>query len=518
VFKPSAIAAVAVALTLTASPAWGASCPTTLGGLDLTTATIPQLRAALDSGQITSTGLVQAYLDRIYALNRRGPVLRPVIRTTPNALAQAQAWDAAHALGQPSFGPLAGIPVLLKDNLDTRDLQTTAGAKAMIGTPPPRDAFLTARLRQAGAIVLGKTNMDEWATTISRQQPHGFSDVGGLTLNPYTRGLPSGSSGGSAVAAASGLAGSTVGTETSGSIIDPAWVNSTVGIKPTRGLVSRGGVIPLLEQYDTPGPIDQNVTDAAVMLGLLTGVDPRDPVTRTQAGHASADYTQFLDTDSLQGARIGVPKLHDKIDLLRIPELTRIEDVLRARGATIVPVDSFLLLNVVNGKVFANAFLAQFRKQVDTYLHGRGRTSPRHSFAAVVAYNAARGKRAVRYGQDSLLEALGLSRREVRRSAATISKIRQADRDALRDAFDADHLDALLVSRGISAITSTPAGYPSITVPAGYLGPKPYGIILTGRPWDEPKLIGYAYDFEQATHAWRSPATIDPKFAAACPA
>jgi amidase len=197
--------------------------------------------------------------------------------------------------------------VLLKDNIDTSDLQTTAGAKAMRGTPPPRDAFLVARLRAAGATVLGKANMDEWATKISATAPHGFSNVGGQTLNPYTRGTPSGSSGGPAVAAASGLAASTVGTETSGSIIDPAYVNSAVGIKATRGLISRAGVIPLLSESDTPGPIDQNVTDAATMLGPMTGVDPRDPVTRNQVGHAKSNYTRFLDPNALAGARIGIP-------------------------------------------------------------------------------------------------------------------------------------------------------------------------------------------------------------------
>lgn len=514
--------ALVVALTLSGTglarhdsrAATRVSCPTAVGGLNLTTATIPQLRAALDSGQITSAQLVLAYLDRIHALNLRGPRLRPVIRTTPNALAQAQAWDAAHDLGQ-SYGPLAGIPVLLKDNLDTRDMQTTAGAKAMRGAPPRRDAFLAARLRQAGAIVLGKTNMDEWATTISKEQPHGFSDVGGQTLDPYTRGDPSGSSGGSAVSATSGLAGSTVGTETSGSIIDPAWVNSAVGIKPTRGLVSRGGVIPLLEQYDTPGPIDQNVTDAALMLGLMTGVDPRDPLTKTQVGHAFGNYTQFLQDGALTGARIGVPKTSAKHPLMQIVGLKKMEQALKEQGATIVPVDSTLLVSVLKPKVFADAFKAEFRKQLGVYLHQRGRSSPRHSFEAIVAYNTLHGRRAVRYGQDpgsgspSRCPAqVGRPDREGEAGGAEHPQARRRPEQSRRATRLARHLGTHEHARRLSLDHS----------PCGYKGHAPYGAIFTGRPWAEPKLIGYAYDFEQATHAWHSPATIDQKFAAACSA
>jgi amidase len=496
--------------------ATGGGCPASIGGLSLTTATIPQLRFALDDGQISSRALVHAYLRRIHAVNRRGPKLRPVIRTNPDAITEAEAADAALGQGR-SFGPLTGIPVLIKDNIDTNDLQTTAGARAMLGTPPPRNAFLVARLRQAGAIVLGKTNLDEWATRISDTAPHGFSNVGGHTLNPYTRGEPSGSSGGSAVAAASGLAASTVGTETSGSIIDPAWVNSAVGIKPTRGLVSRGGVVPLLSEYDTPGPIDQNVTDAATMLGLMTGVDPRDPVTRNQIGHAHADYTQFLDPTALEGARIGIPKIPNTRrhrDLIGIVGLNSIRRTLEAQGATVVQLKDRLLVDSFD----PNDFLAQFRKQLDRYLRARGPTSPRHSLAEIVAYNRRHGKSAVRYGQTVLVNASDQPPKVLRHSRAGILAARKRARDAMHEAFARNDLDAILVSRGVSALTNTPAGYPAVTVPAGYKKGVPYGAIFAGRPWHEPKLIGYAYDFEQATDAWRSPARFDSRFAAACPA
>lgn len=496
-----------------------APCPASVGGLSLTTATIPQLRDALVKGRITSHQLVRSYMRRIHALNRRGPHLRPVIRTNPDAIVEADAADTALGQGH-SFGPLTGIPVLLKDNLDTKDLATTAGAKAMRGRPPPRNAFLVARLRQAGAIVLGKANMDEWATSISDppdRQPKGFSDVGGQTLNPYTLGDPSGSSGGPAVAASSGLAGSTVGSETAGSVILPSYVNSAVGIKPTRGLISRGGVVPLLSEWDTPGPIDQNVTDAASMLGLMTGVDPRDPATRAQVDHAYGDYTRFLDPDALQGARIGIPKPFAKHPLFEITGLEKIKRTLEAQGATVIPVDQDLVVPPLQSQKIADAFAAGFRKQLNRYLRQRGRYSPRHSFAGVVAYNR-RHPQAVRYGQALLIHALNLPREVLRNSHEVIADKRKKQRQAIGEAFSAHDLDALLVSRGVSSITNTAAGYPAITVPAGYQGRDPYGAIFTGLPWTEPKLIGYAYDFEQATHAWRSPATLDPKFAAACPA
>lgn len=490
-------------------------CPAAVDGLNLTTATIPELRGALDSGQITSHELVRSHLRRIRALNHRGPQLRPVIRTNPDAMVAADGADAALGAGQ-TFGPLTGIPVLLKDNLDTKDLATTAGAKAMRGRPPSRNAFLVARLRDAGAIVLGKANMDEWATEISDRQPKGFSDVGGQTLNPYTLGSPNGSSGGPAVAASSGLAGSTVGTETAGSIILPSYVNSAVGIKPTRGLISRGGVVPLLTENDTPGPIDQNVTDAALMLGLMTGVDPRDSATRQQIGHARSDYTAFLDPNALRGARIGIPRILPEHSLFRITGLRGITRTLEAQGATVIRLDQDLIVKPLASPEFADAFKARFRRELNRYLKQRGRYSPQRSMRTIVAYNRKHGKRAVRYGQDLLEDAVGLSGSVMRTARSVILAKRAQQRAAIDDAFSRDNLDALLVSRGVSSITNTGAGYPAITVPAGYRGRHPYGAILTGLPWTEPKLIGYAYDFEQATHAWLSPATFDPEFAAAC--
>jgi amidase len=498
-----------------AGPSPAAACPSSADGLNLTTATIPEQRAALASGTTSSQALVEGYLARIDALNLQGPRLRPVIVTAPDALEQAAAADAARAAGEPG-GPLSGIPILLKDNLDTTEFQTTAGAKAMLGPPPPRDAFLVSRLRAAGAIVLGKANMDEWATAIDPAQPKGFSDVGGQTLNPYNNGNPSGSSGGPAVAAASGLAASTVGSETAGSIILPSFINSAVGIKPTRGLISRGGVIPLLAQNDTPGPIDQNVTDAAQMLGLMTGVDPRDPLTAKQVGHALTDYTQFLDPHALEGARIGIQKPIPGDDLFAVPGRSEIRRNLEAAGATVIQLDDTLKVEGGSPEDFASSFLAQFRAQLNRYLRQRGPTSPMGSMEDVVAFNRRGGKDAVRYGQSFLIKAIGLSPAERRLAKSRLARVKTASREAMLDALDGEDLDAVVVGPGASSVTNTTAGFPAVTVPTGYRDQDPFGVIIAGRRWSEPKLVGYAYAYEQATRAWRSPAEFNPDFAAAC--
>jgi amidase len=514
-------AAAALALALGPAPEHAdagltgpAACPTAVDGLDLTTSTLPQLRAALDSGQTSSRALVEGYLARIGALNESGPKLRSVIVTAPDALEQADAADAARAAGQ-APGPLAGIPVLVKDNFDTTDFETTAGAKAMLGAPPPRDAFAVANLREAGAIILGKANMAEWATSISPKQPLGFSDVGGMMHNPYTNGDPSGSSGGSAIAAASGLAGSTIGSETAGSIILPSFINSAVGIKPTRGLVSRGGVIPLLPQNDTGGPIDQNVTDAATMLGLMTGVDPRDPVTAKQVGHAHTDYTQFLNPGALQGARIGIQRSVGE-DVYSIPGLDQIKADLEAAGAEVIQLDDTFKVAGGSPEDFTSSFQAQFRASLNRYLRARGPTSPMGSLADVVAFNRRGGREAVRFGQEVLIEAESLTSRERRLAKSRLARVKTASREAMLAPLRGQDLDALVVSLGASSVTNTTAGFPAVTVPAGYLESDPFGVVFTGPRWSEPELVGFAYAYERATQRWRSPATINPEYAAAC--
>jgi amidase len=502
-------AAATVGAGLPAAVSAAPTCPIAAGPVNVTTATVPQLRAALAAGTVTSRRLTEAYLARIAAVNHAGPALHAVITVAPNALAQADAADAARAAGRPA-GPLRGIPVLVKDNLDTFDLPTTAGAVAMLGAPPPRDAFIVARLRAAGAVILGKANMSEWATSVSPKAGLSWSDTGGRAINPYDRGDTSGSSNGSAIAAAASLAPLTVGSETQGSIILPSFLNSAAGLKPTVGLVSRGGVVPLIPEFDTPGPIARDVTDVAVELGLLTGVDPRDPVTKAQRGHVSRDYTRFLRRGALRGVRIGVvPNSGGGIGA--ITGKARIERVLRRLGARLVPIREKLFVGVPGKSV-----LGSFRNAVNAYLKGRGPTSPRHSLDDVIAFNDAHGTAAVRYGQDFLLDAQKVSAKNARTAHAVTQRFVLKTRRAMDDALRRNRVKALLVSRGVSSITNTSGGNPAITVQAGYHGRTPYGMVLTGPRWSEGRLIAYAYAFEQATHAYRSPARIDPAFRAAC--
>lgn len=502
---------ILIALLLVAVPATATACPVRAGSVDVTKTTIPQLRAALAAGEVTSRQLTETYLARIAALNDAGPRLHAVVTTSPTALAQADAADFARTAGLPQ-GPLAGIPILLKDNLDTVDMPTTAGAKAMLGPPPPTDATVTAKLRAAGAIILGKANMSEWATSISKRAGLSFSDVGGRLHNPYDGGDTSGSSNGSAVAASSSLAAVTVGSETQGSIMLPSFINSAVGIKTTFGLVPRGGTIPLIPSFDVFGPIARNVTDAALLLNLMTGEDPRDPVTRAQRGQVTGGFERFLERGALKGARIGVPRALDPEPSTSIVGKRRIVRVLREAGATLVPMRETLF----PGPPPINGILGEFKAGLNEYLSERGPTSPQHSLAEVVAFNQAGGKDAVRFGQEFLVKANRVGPRGQSRAFAEVGAYTAKAHRMLERGMARYDLDAILSPRFIAAVTATSAGHPTITVPAGYQGQTPYGIVLIGRRFDEPKLIGYAYDFEQRTRAWRSPALVNPDFAAVC--
>lgn len=506
------LAALVVAAAVALPSSAALACPTTAGSIDVTRATVPEMLAALEAGTVTSRQLTEAYLARIAALDDRGPRLRAIIAVAPDALAQADAVDAARAAGEP-LGPLAGIPVLLKDNMDTFDLPTTAGAKAMLGPPPPADAFVTARLRAAGAVILGKANMSEWATAIAPRAGLGFSNVGGRLRNPYDGGDVSGSSNGSAVAAGASLAALTVGSETQGSVVLPSFLASAAGIKPTRGLVSRGGVVPLLPSFDTLGPIARTVTDAALLLSQMTGVDPRDPVTRAQRGHVVDVDADALRPGALRGARIGVPRELDPNPMARVVGRRTIVRVLRRAGATIVPLRTGLWV----GTAPEAAIHGEFKRAVNRYLRERGPTSPRRSLADVVRFNRRHGREAVRYGQAFLVKAQAATRAQQRRSGAQLAAFRRRARRAIDGAMRRKRLDAILAPRLVAAVTATSAGYPHVTVPAGYRGRTPFGMVLVGRPWSEPRLIGYAYDFEQRTRARRSPAELNPRFAAVCP-
>jgi amidase len=507
-------ASFAAGLAWAASPATGAiaPCPAMAGKVDVTRAGVPEIREALSAGEVTSRELTETYLARIAALNDTAPKLRAVIMTAPDALEQADAADRARTLGLVA-SPLAGIPVLIKDNLDTHDMPTTAGAKALLGPPPPTDAYVTAKLRAAGAVLLGKANMSEWATSISERAGLSFSDVGGRLHNPYDGGDTSGSSNGSAIAAAASLATATVGSETQGSIVLPSFINSAAGIKPTRGLVSRGGVVPLIPSFDTPGPIARDLASATELLGPMTGIDPRDPVTRQQRGKAHTDYTQFLDEAALRGARIGVMRNLSTEPTTRIIGRGRIVRTLRKQGARTVPLRERLFVGTAPGK----AIFGEFKSSVSRYLRGRGATSRVHSLREVVEFNRRRGRRAVRFGQSFLLDALKATRAEQRSAPRKLARYRVKSLRVINRAFRRHRLDAILVPRITAAVTATSAGLPHVTVPAGYRKRTPFGLVLVGRRFSEPKLIGYGYDFERATRAHRSPAKFNPKYAAVCP-
>lgn len=485
---------------------------------DLIEATIPDIQRALNTGLVTSEGLVQQYLNRIEAYDEQGPALNSIIQLNPNALETAKVLDLERSQSA-SRGPLHGIPILLKDNIDTADLPTTAGALILDGSVPPDDAFLTQQLREQGAIILGKTNLTEFANFVALSMPNGFSAVGGQTLNPYGPGIleVSGSSSGSAVAVAANLAPIAIGTETSGSILSPAGFNSVVGLKPTVGLISRDGIIPISETQDTAGPITRTVEDAAILLGALTGVDPNDPATAASEGLFFEDYTQFLNLDGLEGTRLGVVRDPFVNDFLSEEELPLAEQAfadLERLGAEVVEVelpnsDELLALNFL-------VLLYEFNPGIEAYLDSLGENAPAANLADIVAFNSANAEAAIPFGQDVLGFSLAiggdLSDPVYLESLESGIRITATEGvDVLLDEFD---LDALLYFDGIAAESGARAGYPSITVPAGYTeSGRPLGLTFLNSAFTEPQLLELAYAYEQGT-LLRVPPASTPAIAA----
>jgi len=484
-------------------------------------ADIATLSRSLSSGTLSAAALTDHYLRRIAALDARGPALHSVLELNPDARAIAAALDRSTA----PRGALHGIPVLLKDNVDTGDrLHTTAGSLALLDSRPARDAFIVRRLRASGAVILGKTNLSEWANFRSKRSVSGWSARGGLTLNPYDRGRNAcGSSSGSGTAIAADLAVVAVGSETDGSIICPSSVAGLVGIKPTVGLVSRSGIIPISAVQDTAGPMARTVADAAALLGVLAGYDPEDPATAPLKDRPAVDYTKFLDARSLQGARIGVMRrsagFHEDVDAA----FERALAALRAAGATLVdPAD--LPADAELGPDESLAMSYEFKDGINRYLATRVGPGP-HTLADLIAFDEAEAGREMPWFRQELFveaEARGPltdapyveARARLRRRAAT---------DGLDALMAREHLDALVAPSAGPAwtndlvngdriiggdVTSAPAiaGYPHVTVPMGFVHGLPVGLSLVGAPFSEGKLIGYAYAFEQATHARRPPA------------
>ena len=488
-------------------------------------ARVAQLQQRMAAGTLDSRALTRQLLARIRRLDGHGPRLRAVLETNPDALKIAAALDRARA-GAETRGPLYGMPVLLKDNIDTGDrMLTSAGSLALTGAPASQDAALVARLRKAGALILGKTNLSEWANFRSSHASSGWSARGGQTRNPYALDRsPCGSSAGSAVAVAAGLAPLAVGTETDGSIICPASMNGIVGIKPTLGLVSRRGIVPISHNQDTAGPMARSVADAAALLTAMAGSDPADPATR-EADRHKTDYTRFLDPNGLRGKRIGVVRQLAGADPNADRVLAEAIATMKAQGAIIVDPVTLPHLDDL-GPLETRVLLSDFKHDLDAYLASRSGLEVK-TLADLIAFNDAHaGSEMPWFGQDLFVQAQAAPAPSDPGYLAALARVKQlAGPQGIDAALGAQHLDALLApSVGPAFLTdlvdgdhvaggaSQPAavaGYPSIAVPAGSAHGLPVGIVLFGAKWSEPSLISIAYGFEQHTHAWRAPKFLD---------
>jgi amidase len=485
--------------------------------------TLADLQAGMAMGQFTARSLTEKYLARIEAVDKQGPTLRSVIEINPEALAIAEAMDKERK-EKGVRGPLHGVPVLIKDNIDTADkMATTAGSLALVGAKPRKDAFLVQRLRQAGAVLLGKTNLSEWANIRSSNSTSGWSGRGGLTRNPYALDRnTSGSSSGSGAAVAANLCAVAVGTETDGSIISPSSVNGIVGIKPTLGLISRSGIIPIAHSQDTAGPMCRTVMDAAILLSLMAGADPEDRITAESQGKAKPDYTKFLDANGLKGARIGVARklcgFHGGVDAVFAEAL----EVLKKQGAIIVdPADHDGFGQF--GEAETTVLLYELKADLNTYLARLGPNAPVKTLADVIAFNEKhKDKEMPFFGQDQFLKAEAKGPLTSKEYLEALEKNRKAARtDGIDAVMDKHKLDALVApseapawltdvvdgdhAMGTSTSAAAVAGYPSITVPAGFIFGLPVGISFFGRAWSEPTLLKLAYTFEQATKHRKPP-------------
>ncbi len=492
---------------------------------ELIETTLSELQAAMTTGQLTARRLVEMYLERISALDQQGPALRAVLEINPDALALADELDQERSTEGPR-GPLHGIPLLIKDNIATVDqMQTTAGSLALLGSRPPRDAFVISRLREAGAILLGKTNMSEWANFRSDASSSGWSGRGGQARNPYVLDRsPSGSSSGSATAIAANLALAALGTETDGSILSPSSVNAVVGIKPTLGLTSRAGVIPIAHSQDTVGPIARTVADAAALLGVLTGVDPLDPATQASVGKFQRDYTQFLDPQGLRGARIGISRKVYFGYSARTDAViqTAIEQMRELGAINIDNADIPFAQQMAASETEFTVLLHEFKADLNAYL-AELFDAQVHSLAEIIAFNHAHASAELPYfGQETLLKAEATTSLEDPLYLAALEENQRLSRQEGIDAVMNQHqLDALVMptghpawpidlvngdhTKGASSQPAALAGYPAINVPAGYISELPIGITFMGRAFSEPTLIKLAYAFEQATKARRPP-------------
>lgn len=501
-----------------------------LTGFELDEWTVPQFQAAMERGRYTSRQLCRLYLSRISQLDRKGPTLNSIIEVNPDADMIARQADAERKAGR-IRGPLHGIPVIIKDNIGTHDqMETTAGSLALVGARPPRDAFIVQRLRDAGAVILGKTNLSEWANFRSSRSTSGWSGRGGQCRSPYALDRnPCGSSSGTGAAIAANLAAIGIGTETDGSIVCPSSHNALVGIKPTVGLVSRSGIVPLSHTQDTAGPMCRTVTDAAILLGVLAGADPDDAATKQATGHIERDYSRFLDAAGLKGARIGVAR---KSFFGYSPETDKLAEdaiaLLKSQGAEILdPAD------IPHASDYGDAeftvLLYDFKHDINAYLAGLGAGAPK-TLADLIAFNTAHAREEMPYfGQETFEQAETKGPLTDDAYIEALAHCRRLARTEGLDAIFAEkRLDAIIAPTGgppwttdlvngdhFAGSSSTPAavsGYPSITVPMGQVFGLPVGLSFIGTAWSEGKLITLAYAYEQASKARKPPtfrSTVD---------
>ena len=485
--------------------------------------TIADLQDGMKSGRFTARALAEKYLGRINEVDQSGPSVNSVIEVNPDALSIADELDQERKAKGPR-GPMHGIPVLIKDNIATADkMQTTAGSLALVGSKPPKDSFVAARLRAAGAVILGKTNLSEWANIRSSHSTSGWSGRGGLTKNPYALDRnPCGSSSGTGAGISANLAAVGIGTETDGSIVCPSSSNGLAGIKPTVGLVSRSGIIPISHSQDTAGPMCRTVRDAAILLGAIAGFDPEDEATKASAGKAQTDYAQYCDANGLKGARIGVARKYfgfsDAVDALMAQAL----DVMKQQGATLVDPADIETLGKFDQSELA-VFMYELKADLNAYLAKLGPDAPVHTLKEIIEFNERnRAKEMPYFGQDLFVKSEGKGPLTEKEYLDALAKNHQLARTEGIDALvDKQHLDAIVAPTGGpawltdlingdhvaggSSNAAAVAGYPNINVTAGYLSGLPVGISFFGRAWSEPTLIRLAYSFEQATKARQAP-------------
>jgi amidase len=527
--KTSLIGGAAATLT-PLYPALGAARETTppapvpdLKPFELDEITISDLQDGMKSGRFTARSLVEMYSARIDSIDKHGPAVNSILELNPDALSVADALDQERKAQGPR-GPMHGIPVLIKDNIDTADkMMTTAGSLALVGSKPAQDSAVAQKLRSAGAVILGKTNLSEWANIRSSHSTSGWSGRGGLTRNPYALDRnPCGSSSGTGAGISANLCAVGIGTETDGSIVCPSSANGLAGIKPTVGLVSRSGIIPISHSHDGAGPMCRTVRDAATLLGALTGVDPRDSATAASQGKSFTDYIQFCDPNGLKGARIGVARKYfgfsDAVDALMEQTL----DAMKKQGATLVDPAEIETLGKFDETELL-VFTYELKADLNAYLARLGPDAPVHTLKDIIDFNDRNRQKEMPYfGQDLFLKAEAKGPLTETAYLDALEKNHQLARTEGIDAtMDRYHLDAIVAPTGGpawltdlingdhftggSSNAAAVAGYPNINVTAGFISGLPVGMSFFGRAWSEPTLIRLAFAFEQATKARQAP-------------